>query len=108
MQQIADWLQKVGLGQYAQRFAENDITFFVRLDALCVRRRVQLFERKMLIRVSFTKLFSSWFARRNRFRCTMIERPEMVLLQLSRRKTPPTGCSPACGCACVQIQPSAP
>jgi class 3 adenylate cyclase len=26
MQQIADWLQKLGLGQYAQRFAENDIT----------------------------------------------------------------------------------
>jgi class 3 adenylate cyclase len=25
MQQIADWLQKLGLGQYAQRFAENDI-----------------------------------------------------------------------------------
>ena len=29
MQQIADWLQKLGLGQYAQRFAENDITFAV-------------------------------------------------------------------------------
>jgi hypothetical protein len=27
MQQIANWLQKLGLGQYAQRFAENDITF---------------------------------------------------------------------------------
>jgi class 3 adenylate cyclase/predicted ATPase len=27
MQQIADWLQKLGLGQYAQRFAENDINF---------------------------------------------------------------------------------
>jgi class 3 adenylate cyclase len=25
MQQIADWLQKLGLGQYAQPFAENDI-----------------------------------------------------------------------------------
>jgi class 3 adenylate cyclase len=25
MQQIADWLKKVGLGQYAQRFADNDI-----------------------------------------------------------------------------------
>jgi hypothetical protein len=25
MQQIADWLQKLGLGQYAQRFAENGI-----------------------------------------------------------------------------------
>jgi class 3 adenylate cyclase len=29
MQQIADWLEKLGLGQYAQRFAENDITFFL-------------------------------------------------------------------------------
>jgi class 3 adenylate cyclase len=26
MRQIADWLQELGLGQYAQRFAENDIT----------------------------------------------------------------------------------
>ena len=25
MQQIADWLQKLGLGQYAERFAENEI-----------------------------------------------------------------------------------
>ena len=30
MQPIADWLQKLGLGQYAQRFAENDIE----IDAL--------------------------------------------------------------------------
>jgi class 3 adenylate cyclase/tetratricopeptide (TPR) repeat protein len=29
MQQIADWLQKLGLGQYAQRFAENEIDVFV-------------------------------------------------------------------------------
>jgi hypothetical protein len=27
MQQIADWLEQLGLGQYAQRFAENDISF---------------------------------------------------------------------------------
>ena len=25
MQQIADWLEKLGLSEYAQRFAENDI-----------------------------------------------------------------------------------
>ena len=25
LQPIADWLEKLGLGQYAQRFAENDI-----------------------------------------------------------------------------------
>ena len=25
MQQIADWLEKLNLGQYAQRFAENDV-----------------------------------------------------------------------------------
>jgi hypothetical protein len=32
MQQIADWLQKLGLGQYAQRFAENDISFSILTD----------------------------------------------------------------------------
>ena len=32
MQQIADWLQKLGLGQYAQRFAENDINFGILPD----------------------------------------------------------------------------
>src|SRR5262252_9570532 len=31
MQQVADWLQKLGLGQYAQRFAENDIDLSVLL-----------------------------------------------------------------------------
>ena len=29
MQQVADWLEKLGLGQYPQRFAENDIDFSV-------------------------------------------------------------------------------
>jgi hypothetical protein len=29
MQQIADWLGKVGLSEYAQRFAENDIDFTI-------------------------------------------------------------------------------
>jgi class 3 adenylate cyclase len=32
MQQIADWLEKLGLGQYAQRFAENDINFAILSD----------------------------------------------------------------------------
>jgi hypothetical protein len=32
MQQIADWLQKLGLGQYAQRFAENDISVVILPD----------------------------------------------------------------------------
>ena len=32
MQQIADWLGKLGLGQYAQRFAENDIDFDILSD----------------------------------------------------------------------------
>jgi SAM domain (Sterile alpha motif) len=27
MQQVADWLEKLGLGQYAQRFVENDTDF---------------------------------------------------------------------------------
>jgi len=32
MQRVADWLEKLGLGQYAQRFAENDISFSVLPD----------------------------------------------------------------------------
>jgi hypothetical protein len=32
MQQIADWLEKLGLGQYAQRFAENGIDLSVLPD----------------------------------------------------------------------------
>ena len=32
MQEIADWLDKLGLGQYAPRFAENDISFFILPD----------------------------------------------------------------------------
>jgi hypothetical protein len=32
MQQTVEWLQKLGLGQYAHRFAENDITFVILPD----------------------------------------------------------------------------
>ena len=32
MEQVADWLEKLGLGQYARRFAENDISFAVLPD----------------------------------------------------------------------------
>src|SRR5690348_4699888 len=32
MQQIVEWLQQLGLGQYAQRFTENDISFSVLPD----------------------------------------------------------------------------
>jgi SAM (Sterile alpha motif) domain-containing protein len=32
MQQIADWLEKLGLGQYVPRFAENDINFAILSD----------------------------------------------------------------------------
>ena len=32
MQQIADWLEKLGLGQYVQGFAENDINFSILSD----------------------------------------------------------------------------
>ena len=32
MQQVTDWLEKLGLGQYAQRFAENDISLSVLPD----------------------------------------------------------------------------
>jgi SAM domain (Sterile alpha motif). len=33
MQQIADWLKQLGMSEYAQRFAENDID----IDVLGVR-----------------------------------------------------------------------
>ena len=29
MQQVAEWLEKLDLGQYAQCFAENDISFVI-------------------------------------------------------------------------------
>ena len=32
MQQIADWLEKLGMSEYAQRFAENDIDVSVLPD----------------------------------------------------------------------------
>ena len=32
MQQVADWLEKIGLGQYAKSFAENDIIFGILPD----------------------------------------------------------------------------
>ena len=32
MQQIADWLEKLGMSEYAERFAENDIDFSVLRD----------------------------------------------------------------------------
>src|SRR3984893_1375483 len=32
MQQIADWLEKLGFGQYGPRFAENDINFAILSD----------------------------------------------------------------------------
>ena len=32
MRQVAVWLQELGLGQYAQRFAENGIDFSVLPD----------------------------------------------------------------------------
>jgi SAM domain (Sterile alpha motif) len=32
MQQVADWLEKLGMSEYAQRFAENRIDFSVLPD----------------------------------------------------------------------------
>jgi hypothetical protein len=32
MQQVIDWLDKLGLGQYPRRFAENDINFSILFD----------------------------------------------------------------------------
>ena len=52
MQQIADWLEKLGMSEYAQRFAENDIDFAVlrHLTDQDLRRSASLLghRRKML------------------------------------------------------------
>ena len=32
MQQVADWLEKFGLGQYAKQFIENEITLSILPD----------------------------------------------------------------------------
>ena len=32
MQQIAEWLEKLGMSEYAQRFAESDINFSILSD----------------------------------------------------------------------------
>jgi class 3 adenylate cyclase len=32
MQKVADWLEKLGVGQYAQRFVENEITLSILPD----------------------------------------------------------------------------
>ena len=32
MQQVADWLERLGLAQYARCFAENDISFVILPD----------------------------------------------------------------------------
>ena len=53
MQQIADWLERLGLGQYAQRFAENDISFSVlpdRSDPDLKEIGVSLGHRRQLLR----------------------------------------------------------
>jgi hypothetical protein len=42
MQQVADWLEKLGLGQYAQRFAENDISFSIPISQIKTSKRLVL------------------------------------------------------------------
>ena len=34
MQEIGDWLEKLGMSEYAQRFAENDIDFAILGDLI--------------------------------------------------------------------------
>jgi SAM domain (Sterile alpha motif) len=53
---IADWLEKLGLGQYAQRFAENDISFSVLPDLTDQDLKdigVSLGHRRQLLRAIF-------------------------------------------------------
>ena len=61
MQQVAEWLEKLGLGQYAQRFAENDISFAVLPDLTDQDLKeigVSLGHRRQLLR-AIAKLASS-------------------------------------------------
>ena len=51
MQQVADWLEKLGLGQYAQRFAENDISFSVLPDLT-----------DQHLKIHFLRLFPRWIS----------------------------------------------
>ena len=55
MQQIADWLEKLGLGQYAQRFAENDINFGI-LPHLTDQDLKELGSPRLVIGVSYYSL----------------------------------------------------
>jgi SAM domain (Sterile alpha motif) len=69
MQQVADWLEKLGLGQYAQRFAENDISFSVLPDLTDQHLKeigVSLGHRLQLLR-AITELTS----RESRCHCTV-------------------------------------
>ena len=54
MQQIADWLEKLGMSEYAQRFAENGIDFSVLPDLtdqdLEKTRRCLLGHRRKMLR----------------------------------------------------------
>ena len=45
MEQVADWLEKLGLGQYAQRFAENDDLLFSLSSATLTSRAWRQFTR---------------------------------------------------------------
>ena len=84
MQQIADWLQRLGLGQYAKRFAENDINFAILPDLTDQDLKelgvASLGHRRQLLR-AITELKGSEKARANL--------PPRTL-PLSHRMTPPS------------------
>ena len=84
MQQIADWLQKLGLGQYAQRFAENDINFAVLPDLTDQDLKelgvASLGHRRQLLR-AITELKGSE---------TGTPKPATETLHLLHRMTPPS------------------
>jgi SAM domain (Sterile alpha motif) len=61
IQQVADWLEKLGLGQYAQRFAENDISFAVLSDL--TDHHIESALRRSATEV--TVMFSDWSARQH-------------------------------------------
>ena len=80
MQQIADWLEKLGLGQYAQRFAENGISTAAlpHLTDQDLKDIGVLLGRRRVILAALAEL-------------TVSERMPLVLQQRRRdRRTPPS------------------
>ena len=82
MQQIADWLEKLGMSEYAQRFAENEIDVSVLrhlTDQDLKDIGVLLGHRRKMLRGD-----------RRACRCSTRQRRSLPLQRSRSRKTPPS------------------